>query len=354
MLLALSPTVVHSSTALQAQLQASVSGCSSVGIAMKCDYDLEFKSLLHAYGDVKEPSKACVGCVLGLVRKYVAEVITLASRRSVKRDNNLPLASEIAKASAEYSSRFMHFKLHSNSTDGWSAMQAVAAHEQTDKRLVERVGLIERRLAEGTEEQKAHLIACVGVSLVTHKRDRFRRFVGLKALAGKALELVGFIAQQRAAAIITEALRSQCSYDRYSSKAALEPLEFDEKLTLDDLLMGAAKSVPKTMPTGPHSSIRWCWFDDQTPPADATKKRKPPSEQQQQQPSGAAKKPKKKKAVVAEEEFCVCRSTSDFGFMIGCDGCDEWFHGKCVGMTKRHETTTWKCPFCTGKVPRPR
>eukprot|EP00656_Telonema_subtile_P048023 TRINITY_DN5624_c0_g1_i2.p1 TRINITY_DN5624_c0_g1~~TRINITY_DN5624_c0_g1_i2.p1 ORF type:complete len:331 (+),score=88.72 TRINITY_DN5624_c0_g1_i2:276-1268(+) len=236
MLLALSPTVVHSSTALQAQLQASVSGCSSVGIAMKCDYDLEFKSLLHAYGDVKEPSKACVGCVLGLVRKYVAEVITLASRRSVKRDNNLPLASEIAKASAEYSSRFMHFKLHSNSTDGWSAMQAVAAHEQTDKRLVERVGLIERRLAEGTEEQKAHLIACVGVSLVTHKRDRFRRFVGLKALAGKALELVGFIAQQRAAAIITEALRSQCSYDRYSSKAALEPLEFDEKLTLDELV----------------------------------------------------------------------------------------------------------------------
>ncbi len=31
--------------------------------------------------------------------------------------------------------------------------------------------------------------------------------------------------------------------------------------------------------------------------------------------------------------YCVCRQPYE-GFMIGCDGCEEWYHGACVGITQ--------------------
>lgn len=31
--------------------------------------------------------------------------------------------------------------------------------------------------------------------------------------------------------------------------------------------------------------------------------------------------------------YCICRLPYE-GFMIGCDGCEEWYHGPCVGMTE--------------------
>jgi hypothetical protein len=31
--------------------------------------------------------------------------------------------------------------------------------------------------------------------------------------------------------------------------------------------------------------------------------------------------------------YCVCRQPYE-GFMIGCDGCEEWYHGTCVGITE--------------------
>lgn len=31
---------------------------------------------------------------------------------------------------------------------------------------------------------------------------------------------------------------------------------------------------------------------------------------------------------------CMCRQPYDDRFMIGCDCCEEWFHGKCVNVTK--------------------
>jgi hypothetical protein len=32
--------------------------------------------------------------------------------------------------------------------------------------------------------------------------------------------------------------------------------------------------------------------------------------------------------------WCICRQPHDDRFMIGCDSCEEWFHGKCVNVTK--------------------
>lgn len=31
--------------------------------------------------------------------------------------------------------------------------------------------------------------------------------------------------------------------------------------------------------------------------------------------------------------YCVCRQPYD-GFMIGCDGCEEWYHGACIGVSQ--------------------
>ncbi|KAI9146519.1 hypothetical protein BKA69DRAFT_1020732, partial [Paraphysoderma sedebokerense] len=47
--------------------------------------------------------------------------------------------------------------------------------------------------------------------------------------------------------------------------------------------------------------------------------------------------------------YCVCRTPYDEGaFYIGCDGCDDWFHGNCVGISEEEGESLWKyyCPNC--------
>ena len=47
---------------------------------------------------------------------------------------------------------------------------------------------------------------------------------------------------------------------------------------------------------------------------------------------------------------CICRQPYDDRFMICCDCCEEWFHGKCVGITKvqgRNFERLGKEWFCT-------
>ena len=51
-----------------------------------------------------------------------------------------------------------------------------------------------------------------------------------------------------------------------------------------------------------------------------------------------------------EELYCICRKPDNGTFMIGCDGtCDDWFHGKCVGIEERDKNLIDKyiCPSCT-------
>lgn len=50
--------------------------------------------------------------------------------------------------------------------------------------------------------------------------------------------------------------------------------------------------------------------------------------------------------------YCVCRKPDTGTFMIGCDGtCDDWFHGKCVGIEERNKNLIDKyiCPNCEKK-----
>ena len=32
--------------------------------------------------------------------------------------------------------------------------------------------------------------------------------------------------------------------------------------------------------------------------------------------------------------WCICKKPHNNRFMICCDSCEDWFHGKCVGITK--------------------
>ncbi|KAG9321135.1 hypothetical protein KVV02_005261 [Mortierella alpina] len=48
---------------------------------------------------------------------------------------------------------------------------------------------------------------------------------------------------------------------------------------------------------------------------------------------------------------CICANpTLDDGlFMIACDSCEVWFHGRCVGIREGDAVTTWFCQRCTAK-----
>ncbi|XP_038208455.1 death-inducer obliterator 1 [Zerene cesonia] len=50
--------------------------------------------------------------------------------------------------------------------------------------------------------------------------------------------------------------------------------------------------------------------------------------------------------------WCICKQPHNNRFMICCDGCEDWFHGKCVNITKamgqqmEEQGIEWRCPNC--------
>lgn len=46
--------------------------------------------------------------------------------------------------------------------------------------------------------------------------------------------------------------------------------------------------------------------------------------------------------------FCICRRGDLGKWMIGCDGCDEWYHGECIDVSKADEglIDQYFCPRC--------
>lgn len=45
------------------------------------------------------------------------------------------------------------------------------------------------------------------------------------------------------------------------------------------------------------------------------------------------------------QEYCICRSSDSSRFMIGCDACEEWYHGDCINITEK-EAKYIKQFFC--------
>jgi len=50
--------------------------------------------------------------------------------------------------------------------------------------------------------------------------------------------------------------------------------------------------------------------------------------------------------------WCICNQPHNNRFMICCDTCEEWYHGKCVNITKamgqqmESEGKEWICLYC--------
>lgn len=47
-------------------------------------------------------------------------------------------------------------------------------------------------------------------------------------------------------------------------------------------------------------------------------------------------------------EACKRGRVEDGSFMVGCDVCDNWYHGDCVGISKEEANTleSYLCPRC--------
>ncbi|XP_056665110.1 CXXC-type zinc finger protein 1 isoform X5 [Monodelphis domestica] len=52
--------------------------------------------------------------------------------------------------------------------------------------------------------------------------------------------------------------------------------------------------------------------------------------------------------------YCVCRKPDINCFMIGCDNCNEWFHGDCIKITEKMAKAIreWYCLQCREKDPK--
>lgn len=51
--------------------------------------------------------------------------------------------------------------------------------------------------------------------------------------------------------------------------------------------------------------------------------------------------------------YCICRTSDTSRFMIGCDNCNEWYHGDCISITEEYAKKIKKfyCLICREKDP---
>ena len=48
-----------------------------------------------------------------------------------------------------------------------------------------------------------------------------------------------------------------------------------------------------------------------------------------------------------QRTYCVCKSFSEEGDMVGCDKCDQWFHISCLKLKRLPKAKTWYCKDCS-------
>ncbi|CAD5220571.1 unnamed protein product [Bursaphelenchus xylophilus] len=134
--------------------------------------------------------------------------------------------------------------------------------------------------------------------------------------------------------------------EKLSSSAALKP-----KIKPDKQL-----SRPETPATRPSSTIKEP-ISTPTPPKTPVDKIPRPSSSKTKTPKASKPRLKKGKKGKGEgdDHVWVCPKCSvayvdGAADMVGCDGCDQWYHWHCVGMVRPPaDDQDWFCPECTKK-----
>lgn len=63
----------------------------------------------------------------------------------------------------------------------------------------------------------------------------------------------------------------------------------------------------------------------------------------------------RKTGINGEEVYCICKKPDNGDLMVGCDGCDDWFHFNCLRIpeTYRKLVYSFHCPYCEGGITGP-
>merc|ERR1719210_245763 len=93
-----------------------------------------------------------------------------------------------------------------------------------------------------------------------------------------------------------------------------------------------------------------------------TKEKKPAEEDEEEEEEEAEEEDSDSGSWRSEDDpdrlWCICQKPHSNKFMICCDGCLDWFHGSCMGITKAQGKEMemagkdWKCPECLQGVKR--
>ena len=55
------------------------------------------------------------------------------------------------------------------------------------------------------------------------------------------------------------------------------------------------------------------------------------------------------------EVYCTCKKPDEGELMVGCDGCDDWFHFKCLKVPVKYKrlVSSFFCPYCQAGISGP-
>ncbi|SMN22138.1 similar to Saccharomyces cerevisiae YPL138C SPP1 Subunit of COMPASS (Set1C), a complex which methylates histone H3 on lysine 4 and is required in telomeric transcriptional silencing [Maudiozyma saulgeensis] len=62
--------------------------------------------------------------------------------------------------------------------------------------------------------------------------------------------------------------------------------------------------------------------------------------------------PLKINPVTGLEVYCTCKKPDEGELMVGCDGCDDWFHFKCLKVPEKYRrlVAAFYCPYCQAGI----
>ncbi|GAV54964.1 hypothetical protein ZYGR_0AS02870 [Zygosaccharomyces rouxii] len=63
----------------------------------------------------------------------------------------------------------------------------------------------------------------------------------------------------------------------------------------------------------------------------------------------------RKTGINGEEVYCICKRPDNGDLMVGCDGCDDWFHFKCLKIPEAYRRLVYSfhCPYCEAGITGP-